>query len=71
MVYRLGKQQKVVAAEVLGFTPEVTVTVQSGHRDVMAVAGFRLVEPDVYFDIAEPDAVDGLLCHGFESFKTD
>ena len=63
LVQRLCQKQQVVAAEVLGFAPEVTVAVQTGDRHVVAVAGFGLVEPDVRFDIAEPDAVNGLLCH--------
>ena len=70
LIQRLGKQQQIIAAEVLGFAPEIAVTVQAGDRHVVAVTGFRLVEPDVGFDVAEPDAVDGLLRHGNFSFKT-
>ncbi|MFO1003760.1 MAG: hypothetical protein U0936_25800 [Planctomycetaceae bacterium] len=62
LIQRLCKQQKVVAAEVLGFSPQVAIPIQSNHCHVVAVAGFGLVEPDVRFDVAEPDAVNGLLC---------
>ena len=55
----------------LGFAPEVTVAVQTGDRDVVAVAGFGLVELDVGFDVAESNAVDWLLCHGNVPFKTE
>lgn len=63
LVQRLGQQQEVVAAEVLGFTPEIAITIQASDRDVVAVAGFGLVEPDVHFNVAESDAVNGLLCY--------
>ena len=63
VVHRLCQQQQVVAAEVLRFTPKIAVAIQASYCHVVAVAGFGLVEPDVRFDIAEPDAVNGLLCH--------
>ena len=71
LIQRLCQQQQVIAAEVLGFAPEVTISIQASHGDVVAVAGFGLVEPDVGFDVAKPDAVNGLLCHVNVALKTE
>jgi len=59
-----GRDEQIVAAEVVGFFPEVAIAEETRQRHVVALAGFRQIVPDARLDQAEANLVDGFVVHG-------
>jgi len=60
----LSCDEQIVAAEVVGFFPEIAVAEETRQRHVVAFAGFRQIVPNARFDEAEANFVNGFVVHG-------